>query len=229
MRVLARDGLFIGDPVHGALVTISDAASGELLAQGITRGKTGDPARVLSHAVPRGGGTAGADDAKFSATVDIERPRRVKVSAFGPLDHRPSANQATATQWIVPGKHITGGDGWTLELPGLLVSPKIAASSVSLETAVRGVRIEAEVMLLCGCPIRPESFWDPEDYEVVAIVHRGKQRFGRLPLRYAGSASDFETQFTTTLPGVYAISVYAFNAESGNTGVGSLELTVTEP
>ena len=81
-------------------------------------------------------------------------------------------------------------------------------------------------MPMCGCPVKPGFHWDPEDYEVAAIVRRGESTIGQFPLRYAGTASDFETNFTTNLPGVYDISVYAYDSKSGNTGVGQLTLTV---
>ena len=83
-------------------------------------------------------------------------------------------------------------------------------------------------MLMCGCPIKAGFYWDPNDYEVVAIVRRSDDDVGRFPLRHAGAASEFATQFAVQLPGVYDISVYAFDAMSGNTGVSQIELTVTE-
>ncbi len=41
VRVVARNAQYVGDLVHGALITITDAASGEMLAQGTTSGNTG--------------------------------------------------------------------------------------------------------------------------------------------------------------------------------------------
>jgi len=228
VRVIARNAQYVGDLVEGAFVTITDAASGEVLAQGITRGDAGNPKRTMRMARKRGESMADEGDAKFSATLDIDEPRHVEVRAYGPLDERYSANRATATQWIVPGKHITEGDGWVLELPGLLVAPNLAASSVSLSQATSGVLIQAEVMLMCGCPIKPDFYWDPADYEVVAIVYRGAKEVARLQLEYAGAASEFETRFSTPLPGVYEISVYAYDSASGNTGVGKIGLTVND-
>ncbi len=228
VRVIARNAQYVGDLVEGAFITITDAASGEVLAQGITSGATGNPQRTMRTPRKRGEPMAAKGDAKFAATLDIDEPRYLQVTAYGPLDKRFTANRASATQWIVPGKHVTGGDGWVLELPGLLVSPNLAASTVPLSKAVSGIRIEVEVMLMCGCPIKPGFHWEPTDYEVIAIVRRGDDDVGRFPLRYAGAASEFETQFTTHLPGVYDISVYAYDSASGNTGVGQVELTVTE-
>ncbi len=228
VRVVARNAQYVGDLVEGAFVTITDAVSGEVLAQGITSGNVGNLQRTMRTPRKRGEPMAAKGDAKFAATLDIDEPRYIQVSAYGPLDKRFTANRASATQWIVPGKHVTGGDGWVLELPGLLVSPNLAASTVPLSKAVSGILIEAEVMLMCGCPIKPGFHWEPTDYEVVAIVRRGDDDVGRFPLRYAGTDSEFETQFTTHLPGVYDISVYAYDSASGNTGVGQVELTVTE-
>jgi hypothetical protein len=228
VRVIARNAQYVGDLVEGAFVTITDAASGELLAQGITTGDAGNPQRTMRTPRNRGEPMAAKGDAKFAATLDIDEPRYLQITVYGPLDKRFIANRASATQWIVPGKHVTGGDGWVLELPGLLVSPNLAASTVPLSTVASGIVIEAEVMLMCGCPIKPGFYWDPKDYEVVAIVRRGDQDVGRYPLRYAGAASEFATQFTARIPGVYDISVYAYDSASGNTGVGQIELTVTE-
>lgn len=228
VRVVARNAQYVGDLIEGAFITITDAVSGEVLGQGITSGNAGNPKRTMRTPRKRGEPMAAKNDAKFIATLEIDEPRYIQVSAYGPLDKRFSANRASATQWIVPGKHLSGGDGWVLELPGLLVAPNLAESSVSISKAARGIVIEAEVMLMCGCPIKPDFYWDPKDYEVVAIVHRGNKDVGRFPLQYAGVASEFATEFTPGLPGIYEISLYAYDAASGNTGVGQIELTVTE-
>ena len=228
VRVVARNAQFVGDLIDGAFISITDAASGELLAQGRTAGNAGNPKRTMQTARKRGEPMAGKRDAKFVATLEIDEPRYLQVTAYGPLDQRFSANRASATQWVIPGKHITGGDGWVLELPGLLVAPNLATSTVSLSKAAKGVVVEAEVMLMCGCPIKPDFYWDPKDYEVVAIVRRDDNEFGRFPLSYAGVASEFAAQLKPHLPGVYEITVYAYDSESGNTGVGQVELTVTE-
>lgn len=228
VRVVAKNAQYVGDLVDGAFITITDAVSGEMLAQGMTTGHAGNPERTMQTARTRSESMAADGDAQFTASLDIDEPRYVQVTAYGPLGKPHSANRASATQWVVPGKHINGGDGWVLELPGLLVSPNLDASSVTLAEAMQGVSIQAEIMLMCGCPIKPGFHWDPDDYEVVALVRRGDSKVGDLPLHYAGTASDFETSFTTTLPGVYDISVYAYDASSGNTGVGNIRLTVTD-
>ena len=228
VRVIARSAMYVGDLVEGAQVTITDAASGELLAQGVTRGQPGDPERVMGVARARGNAFAADTDARFDATLDLEEPRYLQVTAFGPLQRRESATRTSMTQWVVPGRHLTGGDGWVIELSGLLVQGNLAATTVSTAEAGGGVTVEAEVAPMCGCPVRPGFHWDPEDYEVAALVRRGETRIGRYPLRYADTANDFAGTFPIELPGVYDITVYAYDPLSGNTGVDRLSLTVSE-
>jgi hypothetical protein len=227
VRVVARGALFVGDLVEGAQVTITDAESGELLAQGVTRGPPGNPERVMGEPRRRGEPFAGESDAAFSATLELDEPRYVQVTAFGPLQHRDSATRTSMTQWVVPGKHLTGGDGWVVELAGLAVHGNLAATSIGLAEATAGVRVEAEVAPMCGCPVRPGFYWDPEDYEVAALVKRGEEVIGRYPLRHAESANDFAGTVAIELPGLYEITVYAYDSSSGNTGVDRLTLAVT--
>lgn len=227
VRVIARDAQYVGDLVDGAFVTIADGTTGEVLAQGVTRGDAGDPKRIMQTPRKRGAPFAAREDAGFSATLDIAEPRYLQVTATGPLDERYAANRVSATQWVVPGKHLSGGDGWVLELPGLIVAPSVARNTVSLTEAEGGVLVEAEVMLMCGCPIREDFHWDVDEYEVVAILRRGDTEVGQFPLRYSGAASEFETRVRMSLPGVYEVLVYAYDETTGNTGVGRLELTVS--
>lgn len=98
VRVVARNAQYVGDLVDGAFVTITDAASGEVLAQGITSGNAGNPERTMEIARKRGEPMAAKGDAKFTATLDIDEPRYLQVTAYGPVGKRFSANRASATQ-----------------------------------------------------------------------------------------------------------------------------------
>jgi hypothetical protein len=228
VRVIARGAMFVGDIVDGAQVVISDAVSEEVLAQGVTSGEAGEPKRIMSVSRTRGESFAAETDASFSATLELDEPRHIRVTAFGPLQRRESATKTSMTQWVVPGRHLTGGDGWVIELAGFYVHGDVAATSVSLAEASAGVTVDAEISLMCGCPIRPGFYWDPESYEVAVLVRRGDTRVGRYPLQYAGSASDFTGTLAIELPGLYELTVYAYDPLSGNTGVDRLSLTVTD-
>lgn len=130
----------------GALVTIRDAETGVLLAKGITSGSTGSTERIMKATgeVP----VSDEGSAKFTATIDIDGPRLLEVTAYGPLSQRQAANRVSATQWVVPGKHITGGDGWLIELPGLagqILSPR---SHVLFGGVPQTVAIEANITMM---------------------------------------------------------------------------------
>jgi len=59
---------------------------------------------------------------------DIDGPVKIQVIARGPLNNPDSANTLTATQWVIPGRHITGGDAWLLEMPNFSVSATAEAT-----------------------------------------------------------------------------------------------------
>ena len=98
--------------------------------------------------------------ARFKTTLNLARPTRIRIVAVGPLSNPDSANEVSATQWVIPGKHLTGGDGWLLEMPGLSVT---AESSIASNG---DLIVIAKVTMMCGCPIEPNGLWDANDYEV---------------------------------------------------------------
>lgn len=121
VRVLSKDAKLIGSSMGGARVTIRDADTGELLADGVTEGSTGDTGLLVVEPRPRYAdlGTEGA--AGFEAVLDLDRPTRVEVTAYGPLAQLQAAVSAGTTQWIVPGKHLTGPGSVLIELSGFVV------------------------------------------------------------------------------------------------------------
>ena len=48
VRVRSKDAKFVGSSMGGALVTIRNADTGELLTKGVTVGTTGDTERLMS-------------------------------------------------------------------------------------------------------------------------------------------------------------------------------------
>lgn len=121
VRVLSRDAKFIGTSMGGARVTIRDADTGELLAEGTTAGSTGDTGRLMTDARERGEGLATPGAAAWEATLDLDRPTLLEITAYGPLAQRQSAVSASTTRWVVPGQGLDGGDGVVLELAGFAV------------------------------------------------------------------------------------------------------------
>lgn len=241
VRVIAKDGKFLGDDIGGAQVTIRDALTRELLAQGITRGTSGpnDQGGVMCVQLRRGEpipcppGTS-----EFVATLQLTQPRRIEVSAYGPLGARQSANTVSATQWIYPGKDITGGDGFLLEIPGLIVQI-IHPPTHYTPHALSELRINANVAMMCGCPIDPKSGsakicchlpddeqpWLPDEFEVKAIIQSAGVRVAEVPLSFVTiPPADTPGQFAGSwIPpasgGTFEITVYAYQQATGNTGV----------
>ncbi len=232
VRVLAKDGKYLGDDIGGALVTIYDVHTGELLARGNTAGGSGQQ-DLMSICLKRSEVLPVDAASLFSATLDLDQPRLIKVSAYGPLAAQQSANSASVTQWVYPGKDITGGKnggGFFLEIPGLVVQILNPPTHFLPKTAPRHIKIRANVTMMCGCPIGPNhSPWFPDQFEVMAVIKQGENGCTEVPLNFDQDAPDgAPSQFVgkwrvpkngSGQPMIYEITVFAFQQETGNTGV----------
>ena len=228
VRVVAKGAKFIGTSMGGVRITIRDADTGELLAKGVTRGDTGDTKRLMVAAHKRGDVLSSEGAAKYTTTLDLDEPRLLEVTTYGPLAQRQAANRVSATQWVVPGKNITAGDGWLLEMPGLIVDVQAPPTHVKLKGVPQSVKIEANVTMMCGCPIAPGGVWDAGKMEVKALLRRNGEAAGELPLSYAGATSQFAGTWKVDKPGTYEATVYAYEPVNGNTGLDHVTFMVTE-
>lgn len=227
VRVISRDAKFVGSSMGGVYVTIRDADTGEILAKGKTTGSTGDTDRLMKKPRERGAQLSSEGAAAFSATLDLDEPRRIEVEAFGPAAQRQSANRVSATQWVVPGKHLTGGDGWLLELPGFIVDVLDPPAHLGVKGVPNKIGLKANVAMMCGCPIQPGGLWDAYRYDVSAIIKRDGELVGEVPLSYAGATSQFAASLDVSSPGTYEAIVYAYDQRTGNTGLDSVTFVVT--
>lgn len=141
VNVVSKDAKFIGTSMGGALVTIRAVDTGELLATGLTAGSTGNTGLLMTQPVTRRTARADANSAKYTATVDIDAPTLVEISARGPMAQRQAIAAASVTQWLIPGKDVVEGDAVMLEIPGFVVDVLAPAShsrfAVSDEVVVR--------------------------------------------------------------------------------------------
>lgn len=146
VRVLSKDAKLIGSSMGGARVTIRDAATGELLASGVTAGSTGDTARLVQEPRTRGTdlGTEGA--AAFETVLDLDAPTLVEITAHGPLAQLQSAVEASTTQWIVPGKPLTGSGSVVIELSGFAVD--VLAPSAHSRLSDQEVEVRVNLVML---------------------------------------------------------------------------------
>ncbi len=118
VRAVSRDAKVIGTNVGAARITITDVDTGEVLAEGLTLGGAGSTAKLIVEPRKRGESiydTQGA--AGFLATLNLDRPKMVEITAVGPLGDEHGNQKASKTMLLVPGQDILG-DGVLLEIHG---------------------------------------------------------------------------------------------------------------
>jgi hypothetical protein len=226
VRVISKGAKFIGTSMGGAEITIKDADTGELLARGKTTGSTGDTAKIMQQPLKHHDPVSTEDAAVFSTTIDLHEPRRIQFSARGPLAQPQATATVSVTQWVVPGKHITGGDAMTLQMPGFVVDILNPPAHQKLSKSPKPIELKANVTMMCGCPIEPDGLWDANRFTVAAIIKRNGKKIDEVPMHYAGSASQFAAPFNVGDAGPYEITVYAYDPANGNTGVDKTTIVV---
>lgn len=221
VMVRAKDAKFVGGSMMGARIIIRNADTGEILAKGVTEGTSGDTEKMMKKPLPRGAPLSDAASARFNATIDIDDPTPLEIRAYGPLARRQSANAASVTLWLVPGKNLTGGDGVLLEIPGFVVTIQAPPAHLLLskKELPRKVELRASVTMMCGCQITPGGTWDANRLEVSALIRKKGKTTGEFPLSYAGEPSRFVGSMEVKDAGVYEVTVYAYDPANGNTGV----------
>ena len=141
------------------------------------------------------------DAARFDATLLLDRPRWVEVSAIGPLV-APTPARVVKTIWLYPGKSLSPADGQRedgllLEIPGLLVDV-LAPPAHYLPNATQPIVIRANVTMMCGCPINTGGFWPSADFEVTAYIQHSGQHttvpLGFVPENEIGAPSQFASK-----------------------------------
>ena len=239
VRVVANYGKYLGDDIGGSLVTLEDVQTGELLARGTTRGGSGVE-NLMEIRLTRAQILPVAEASVFSATLDLDAPRQIRVTAYGPLAARFSANSASLTQWVYPGKDVVGGakgGGFLLQVSGLAVQILNPPTHYLPQTAPPRIDVRANVTMMCGCPIgKGHPPWHPEEFEVTAII-KGDAGSIELPLKYDdkapfGAPSQFGNPWkvpknATGQEQIYQLTVFAFQQKTGNTGID--EATVIIP
>lgn len=224
--VLSRDAKFVGSSMGGVQVTLQNARTGEVLAQGITAGGTGDTDRIMRRPREHGDSLITPDAAHFAATLDLAAPTPVRLTVHGPLGYPDDANTVSATQWLLPGRALTERASWVVELPGLVVDLHDVPVLVRRANGEARLPVQATVRMMCGCPLTPDGLWDSNEFEVQVQAARDGVVFASSLMSYAGEASEFAGELVLTQPGAYELSVHAIQPRTGNAGTSVAPLVV---
>lgn len=223
IRVQSKDAKFIGSSIGGAMVIVRDDNSGEILAEGITSGSTGNTEIIMQQPKERGKRLTDDSTAGFLAKLDIDQPVFVTVEAIAPINKKQAQVKTTTQLWIIPGKDITG-EGLILEVPGFVVDILSPQTHETIE-AEKEVQITANVIMMCGCPVTENGVWDANNYEVTASISKEGGKPNNISLRVGEKPSTFIGKATLT-PGNYEITVYAFDPANGNTGLDKTNIII---
>ena len=229
VRVVAHRSLVLGHDVGGARVTITDMASGQLLASGLQQGEPGDQTQIMRtpHLMDEPV-YSGRPAASFSTTLELTRPTLVEITAEGPLAYPSALQRASTTVLLIPGHDLTN-DGIVLHLYGYLLQiehPKPGEPLIAKED----VMLRASLRTLSGALVRPHSDWDSRKIHIYAELLIGDQIVERLQMFYAGEKSRFEAPFFVPIakdaPDGITLRVIAADTATGNFGMGTAQYPV---
>jgi len=111
------------------------------------------------------------DTAKFTTTLNLDKPTQVFVEVQGPLMPHHAAQLSVVSTWLFPGEDITG-EGIVVELYGLIVEAQasIRESEQSARLLGDGLPVPFVMTMMCGCPIVPGQKggipWEAEGYKI---------------------------------------------------------------
>jgi len=218
VRVLSQGAKFVGSSMGGVEVILRDVDSGETLARGRVEGSTGDTAGIMKGAL-RGGPVSTPDSGVWKGVVDLAEPRLLEVMARGPLAQPQAMVSVSSQKWVLPGRGVTIGDGWLLELPGLVVDAIEPAAHEQLAPGTTSRRIAVNVAMMCGCPITAGGMWDAKGFDVRAWLRQPDGSQSDVTLAFAGRTGLFAGEIPLAGRGAYVVTVTAFDTKTGATGV----------
>ncbi len=218
VRVLSQGAKFIGSSMGGVEVILRDVQTGEALAGGLVQGSTGDTARIMGGR-PRGDALSSDGSAVWKGVIDLPVPRLIEVVARGPVAQPQAMVTVTSQRWVLPGRGVTIGDGWLLELPGLVVDAVEPAAHEQLEKGIKSRRLAVNVSMMCGCPITPGGLWDANGFDVRASVRAPDGAVSEVKLAYGGRTGLFVADLPVGASGAHVVTVTAFYTKTGAAGV----------
>ena len=225
IRAIARDAKVIGTHVGGAKITVKDAATGRILAQGMQQGGTGDTNVIMKQPHTRGMALYNGGDASgFLAVLHLDKPTVVEISAEGPLGNAQATQRSSKTMLLVPGEDVLG-DGVLLEIHGFIITPLSPLADAKLK-AGSPFEVRATVTMACGCPTEPDGLWDANKIRVVARLLRDGKLQSEIPMTYAGVQNTFHADVPVTVAGPLELQVLALDPGSANFGMSKEAIAI---
>jgi hypothetical protein len=227
VRAKAKDAKFIGDSIGGAYVIIRDTANRNILAEGKTSGSTGNTDLIMNAPIQRGRAIADDSTAHYRASVDINEPVFVDIEVLSPFNHRQAQVRASTQIWLIPGRHILG-EGIVLEIPGFIIDvlePRTHRYLDLASLADKPLRLQANIVMMCGCTIDKGGVWDSEQIIVRGVLKRNGQPFSDVEMTLV-ETNLFEGDAAIRTAGNYELTISAYNPTSGNTGVDKVNFVV---
>ena len=222
VRVVAQGAMVLGREVGGARVTITDVASGQILATGLQQGEAGDQNQIMRtpHLMEEPIYSS-RPSATFTATLELQKPTLVEISAEGPLAYPAALQRASKTLLLIPGQDLTH-DGIVLHLYGYLVQIERPTPHEPL-IAKDDVKLRASVQTLSGSLVRPHGDWDSRKIRIYGEVLIRDRIIERLQMFYDEGSRTFEAPFfvppSKDVPDGITLRVIATDLSTGNAGM----------
>lgn len=229
IRVVAQGAMVLGREVGGARVTITDIATGSILATGLQQGEAGDQNQIMRtpHMMEEPIYSS-RPSAAFTTILQLQKPTLVEISAEGPLAYPAALQRTSQTLLLIPGQDLTN-DGIVLHLYGYLVKierpkprePLIAKDDVTLRASVR---------TLSGSLVRPHGDWDSRKIRIYGELLIGDRVIERLQMFYDEGSRSFEAPFfvppSKDVPDGITLRVIATDLSTGNSGISQVNYPV---
>lgn len=224
VRVTSHDAKIVGSSVGGARVTVRDVASGEILAEGLQEGGTGDTGLIMG--TRERGSTVFATEgaAGFEAELMLSRPTLVEITGEGPLGAEHAMQRASKTMLLIPGRDVLG-EGVILELMGFTVTLQGPDEGASLAVGAPAT-VTARVTMLCGCPTEPGGLWDADRIDIVLRAHRGDELLGEWSMEFSGETSEYTAEVRFDQPGPVTLQAIASDPAAANFGMAERSVMI---
>jgi hypothetical protein len=229
VRVVAHGAMVLGREVGGARVTITEVATGQILATGLQEGGSGDQNQIMRtpHMIEEPVYSS-RPSAVFTTTLQLHKPTLVEISAEGPLAYPAALQKTSKTLLVIPGQDLTH-DGIVLHLYGYLVQIEQPTPHEPL-IAKDDVKLRASVQTLSGSLVRPHGDWDSRKIRIYGEVLIGGQIIERLQMFYDEGSRTFEAPFfvppSKDVPDGIRLRVIATDLSTGNSGMDQADYPV---